>query len=173
MTGIKIIFIIVAAVTLSSAVMVVRARRMMHAALWLVLTLLGVAVLYGTLQAGFYTIVQILVYIGAISILIIFAIMLTRNMMTSTGSQLIRQWPLAAVVAAGMFIVLVVILSGWSGWNVPLTELPAEAEGIAEFGKALVDPHGYVIPFEVASVLLLAALVGAVYVAAGRKEGSK
>lgn len=171
MTGLKIIFIIVSAVTLSSAIMVVRARRMMHAALWLVLTLLGVAVLYGTLQAGFYTVVQVLVYIGAISILIIFAIMLTRNMMQDSEPQMIRQWPLAALVSIGLFIILVVTLSSWGGWSVPLQELPADAEKIVEFGKALVNPSGFVIPFEVASVLLLAAMVGAVYIAANRKDG--
>ncbi len=78
----QVIFILVAAVTLFSAVMVVSVRRMMHAALWLIVTLLGVAVLFVLLQAGFFAVVQVLIYIGAIAILIIFAVMLTRQVMS-------------------------------------------------------------------------------------------
>lgn len=79
MTPIQIIFLIVALLTLGASVMVVSARRMMHAALWLILTLLGVAVMFATLESGFFTIVQVVVYIGAIAILILFAVMLTRR----------------------------------------------------------------------------------------------
>ncbi len=79
MTALQIIFILVAARTLGAGLMVVTARNLIHSALWLVLALFGVAVLYVLLEAGFLAVVQVVVYIGAIAILIIFAIMLTRK----------------------------------------------------------------------------------------------
>ncbi|NMD31202.1 MAG: NADH-quinone oxidoreductase subunit J, partial [Chloroflexi bacterium] len=77
MTAMQIIFLIVAAVTLGAALMIATSRRMMHTVLWLVLTLMGGAVLFALLQANFFSVVQVLVYIGAIAILILFGVMLT------------------------------------------------------------------------------------------------
>lgn len=170
MTGLQILFLMVAAVTLISAVMVVTSRKLMHAALWLILALLGVAVVFATLQASFFGVVQILVYIGAIAILIIFAVMLTRKMMEDTGPQIHSYWWIAALVAILLLGLIVFSLNTWPGFQTALTELPATAENISGLGQALVDPAGYVIPFEVASILLLAALIGAIYVAVDRKE---
>ena len=170
MTGLQLIFILVAVITAFSAVMVVTTRKMMHAALWLVLALLGVAMIFATLQASFFAVVEILVYVGAISILIIFAVMLTQKMMEDTGPQVHKYWWVAALVAAALFGMLVLFLNTWPGFNTVLEELPGTAENIQGLGQALVDPAGYVIPFEVASVLLLAALIGAIYVAVDRKE---
>jgi len=170
MSGLQIVFIIVAAVTLLSALMVVASRKMMHSALWLVLTLMGVAVLFATLQAGFFAVVQVLVYIGAISILIIFTLMLTRKVMDDENPQVIKGWWLPAIMAVLLFGLTAGFLATWDDFNIMLNELPAEAENIAGLGLALVDPAGYVIPFEVASVLLMAALVGSIYIAVERKE---
>lgn len=170
MSGLQIFFLLVAAVTLFSAVMVVIVRRMMHAALWLVLTLFGVAIMFATLQASFFAIIQVLVYIGAIAILIIFSIMLTQRVLEDAGQPLIRNWWLPALVGLVLFGLIASTLSLWRGFNQKLVELPPQAENLAELGKALVDPAGYAIPFEVASVLLLAALIGAIYVAIERKE---
>lgn len=170
MSGLQIIFLVVAAVTLFSALMVVLARRTMHSALWLVLALFGVAVMFATLQASFFAIIQVLVYIGAIAILIIFSIMLTQRVLENAGEQLIRNWWLPALVALVLFGLIASGLSLWRGFNQQLVELPAQAENLPALGKALVDPAGYAVPFEVASVLLLAALIGAIYVAIDRKE---
>jgi len=170
MSGLQVVFIIVAAVTLVSALMVVAARKMMHSALWLILTLLGVAVLFATLQAGFFAVVQILVYIGAISILIIFTLMLTRKVMDDESPGVIKGWWLPAVLCVVLFGLTAGFLATWGDFQTMLNELPGDAENIAGLGAALVDPAGYVIPFEVASVLLLAALVGAIYIAVERKE---
>ncbi len=170
MTPLQLIFLLVSGITLFSALMVVSSRKLMHAALWLVLALLGVAIIFATLQANFFAIVQILVYIGAIAILIIFSVMLTRRIMEDVGPQVNKGWWISALAAAGLFAGLVGLILAWGPFHTALAELPANAEGLVEFGKALVDPQGYVIPFEVASVLLLAALVGAIYVAADRKE---
>ncbi len=169
MTPMQIIFAIVAGVTLFSAGMVVTVRRIMHAALWLVMTLFGVAVLFAMLDASFFAVVQVVVYIGAIAILIIFGVMLTRQVMTDSNAQLNPQFWIPAVVSVGIFVGLIFLFRSWSGATVLAPALPAEAADIATLGKALVDPNAYVIPFEVASILLLAALVGAIFVASERK----
>ena len=155
---------------MASAVMVVTSRKLMHAALWLILALLGVAIIFATLQASFFGVVQILVYIGAISILIIFAVMLTRKIMDDSGPQVHSYWWVAVLVTILLLGLIVFSLNTWPGIQTVLTELPATAENISGLGQALVDPAGYVIPFEVASILLLAALIRAIYVAVDRKE---
>lgn len=170
MSGLQVVFLLVAAVTIFSALMVVSARKMMHSALWLVLALLGVAVMFATLQAAFFAVVQILVYIGAISILIIFTLMLTRKVMDDENPQVIKGWWLPALMAVLLFGLTVAFLATWGDFNAMLNELPAGAEDLAGLGNALIDPAGYVVPFEVASVLLIAALVGAIYIAIDRKE---
>ena len=170
MTALQIIFLFVAAITLASAVMVVSARRMMHAALWLVLALAGVAVIFAMLDAGFFAVVQVLVYIGAIAILIIFAIMLTRRAWEDVGPQLNRGWWLAALAAVGVFAGLAVVIVSWPGVTATAGAGP-QADLIVNFGKDLVDPNKYVMPFEVASVMLLAALIGAIYASVERKGG--
>jgi NADH-quinone oxidoreductase subunit J len=171
MTPIQIIFLLVAAVTLASAVLVVSTRRIMHAAMWLILALLGVAILFATLETRFFVVVQIIVYIGAIAILIIFAVMLTRHVMDDSGAQLNRNWWIAALIALLLFVGLVAALSTWSGFETDTRTVQEGGEDLVAFGKALVDPNGFMIPFEVASVLLLAALIGAVYIAQERRGG--
>lgn len=173
MTSIKIVFIITALVTLFSAFQVVTARRIMHAALWLVITLLGVAGIFVTLQAGFFAVVQVLVYVGAIAILLIFAVMLTRNVMEDVGPQVHRNWWWIGLITAGLFFIISLTLSTWSGFSTTVRAVGENGEDLAAFGKALVDPAGYMIPFEVASLVLLAALIGAVYVAADKKGGKE
>lgn len=165
MTAEQIIFLIVALYTLGSALMVVTTRNLVHAALWLVSTLFGVAVVYALLNASFIAVVQVVVYIGAIAILFIFAVMLTRKDMRDSGPQMNRNWWLGVLVAVLTFAGLAFLLSGWSGFTKTAAQLPAEFDAIGLLGEALVSPEAYVLPFEVASVLLLAALVGAVYVA--------
>ena len=169
MTIPQVFFLLVAAVTLFAAVMVVSSRRIMHAALWLILSLFGVAVSFALLESGFFAVVQVVVYIGAIAILIIFAIMLTRQAMLDTGPQLNRGWWIPAVLVAGLYAALVGVLSTWNGFQTQPAALTAEANDLGRFGLALVDPNAYVMPFEVASVLLLGALVGSIFVASERK----
>jgi NADH-quinone oxidoreductase subunit J len=170
MTVFQVIFLITAIVSLGGAVMVVTARNLVHAALWLILTLFGVAVMFGLLSAPFFAVVQVVIYIGAISILMIFAIMLTRRVMLDTGRQVNQGWWVAALLSLLSFTGLVWMLSTWDGFHMLLPELSGDTDMIAALGAALVDPQGYVLPFEVASVLLLAALIGAVVVAWERKS---
>ena len=172
-TPVQIIFLITAAITLSAAVMVVTGRKIMHSALWLILTLLGVAVLFALLETRFFVVVQVIVYIGAIAILVIFAVMLTHGVMQDEKSQLNKTWWIAALVAVFFFVIVVSMMSGWDGFMTQTRTVPEGGEDIVQLGKALVDPDAYMIPFEVASLLLLAALIGAVFIAMERKGGNK
>jgi len=169
MTGEQITFLVVALFTLGSGFMVVTTRNLVHAALWLVSTLFGVAVTYAVLDANFLAVVQVVVYIGAIAILFIFAVMLTRKDMRDQGPQMNRNWWLGALLAVLTFGGLFFLLQGWSGLSATATAIPSGFDAVSELGTALTSPAGYVLPFEVASVLLVAALVGAVYVAFNRK----
>ena len=166
----QIFFLLVALVTLVSAICVVTARSLMHSALWLVLALFGAAVLFAFLEASFFAVVQVLVYIGAIAILIIFAVMLTRPNSNTSGPRLVRGWWVALLSSVALFAGLVVAMGSWPGFQAGPGASP-DAVILPQFGMDLVDPNKYAIPFEVASVLLLAALVGAIYIAADRKGG--
>jgi NADH-quinone oxidoreductase subunit J len=170
MSAMQILFLITAAVTLGGAVMVVTSRDLVHMALWLILSLFGVAVIFALLSAPFFTVVQVVIYIGAITILMIFAIMLTRRSMKESGSSVNQGWWLAALLSLILFGGLTWLLSTWSGFHTPLPAMPAGRDMVRELGIALVSPQGYVLPFEVASVLLLAALIGAIVVAWERKS---
>ena len=169
MTGEQIIFLIVGTVTLLSALMVVTMRNLVHAALWLVATLFGVAIVYMQLNAGFLAVVQVVVYIGAIAILFIFAVMLTRRQAADTGASVNKNWWVGAIMAVATFAGLAFLLQSWSGFSKTASAIPSGFDAVSQLGDALTSPAGYVLPFEVASVLLLAALVGAVYLAFNKK----
>jgi NADH-quinone oxidoreductase subunit J len=169
MTGEQIIFLIVGAVTLICGLLVVTVRNLVHAALWLVATLFGVAIIYTLLNAGFLAVVQVVVYIGAIAILFIFAVMLTRRQAAETGASVNKNWWAGALMAVLTFAGLAFLLQSWSGFSKQAAAIPSGFDAINQLGESLTSPAGYVLPFEVASVLLLAALVGAVYLAFTKK----
>lgn len=169
MTVPQILFLVISLVTLGSAVMVVTTRNMVRAALYLIVTLFSVAVVYVMLNAGFFAVVQVVIYIGAISILFIFAVMLTRDVMSWEQPATNRNWLLAAFLALVLFGGIVLAIGGWSGNAALAPALADDTAALQQLGEALVSPDGYVIPFEVASVLLVAAMVGAIYVAWGKK----
>lgn len=171
MTAEQIIFLVVAGFTLGSGLMVVTTRNLVHAALWLVSTLFGVAVMYALLHANFLAVVQVVVYIGAIAILFIFAVMLTRKDMRDQGPQVNRNWWFGALLSVLTFAGLTALLQGWSGLSKTAADLPVGFDSVAALGEALVSPDAFVLPFEVASVLLVAALIGAVYVAFNPRSG--
>jgi len=169
MTLSQLIFILVAAMTLGAGLMVVIARNLVHAALWLVGTLFGVAIIYVLLQAGFLAMAQVVIYIGAIAILMIFAIMLTQKIANEDRPGTNENWVWALGLAIIMFAALVVMLISWAGVTETAPQLSARFDPLHELGLALVSPDQYVLPFELASVLLLAALIGALVVAWERK----
>lgn len=171
MTGEQILFLAVSGLTIVSAILVVTMRNLFHAALAMMLSFLGVAGIYITLDAGFLAAAQLLVYIGAISILIIFAIMLTRRMMQAQDTPFNSQLVGGLVTAVLTFLLLTATLTRF--WSNPVLEagnrpeVPAAAMNdiVVQLGEDLVSANFYVIPFLVASMLLLAALIGAIYVA--------
>lgn len=177
-----VIFLIVSGLTLFAGYLVVTDRNLFHAALALMGSFLGVAAIYVTLDAGFLAAAQLLVYIGAISILVIFAIMMTRRLMQTAETPFNSQGAFSLVTAVIAFAVLVFVITGMREfWPlVPDAEAafasrPAVDESILNnsviaMGKAFVSADAYVLPFEIASVLMLAALIGAVVVAWPKTE---
>ncbi|MBI3912889.1 MAG: NADH-quinone oxidoreductase subunit J, partial [Chloroflexi bacterium] len=96
-------FFVFAALTLVGALITVGARNLLHSALGLVVALVGVAAIYFLLEAEFLAVVQILIYVGAIAVLLLFAIMLTRGLMTGNLQAFNGQWIAAAIVAVLLF----------------------------------------------------------------------
>jgi len=160
MVGQNVAFAIIAAVMAVSAVAVVTVRNVVHAALALVAVLAGVAAQYVLLQAEFVAIVQVLVYIGAVIILFLFGIMLTRAPMTKNFhlDNNLRGWAMG--VAALILGVLVVLMGDSFGDEEIGGGSPTTTSAVA---NSIF--RTYVIAFEVVSLLLLAALVGAIVLA--------
>ena len=169
MTPEKIIFIVVALVTLGAALSVVISRNLIHSALWLILALFGIAIFYVLLDAGFFAVIQVIIYIGAIAILFIFAAMLTRRVMQDTGPQSNPNWWLGALIALLLFAGITLILVNWQGFTTSAPELANPSGRISQLGVALVSADQYVLPFELASLLLVAAMIGAIFVAGEKK----
>lgn len=157
----EISFWVIAAVMSVAAVRVVTARNVIHAALYLVATLLGAGILYVLLLAEFVAWVQVLVYVGAIVILMLFGLMLTRAPI-GKGNFDNNQRLLAALCAGGVFgVTSWIMVDSFENVNINFDiERPATSANIGE-----IIFSSFVLPFEVVSVLLLAALVGAVVIA--------
>lgn len=165
------IFISMALVSIGSAIMMLRSHNAIHSALWLVLNFTAIAVLYILLNAPFIAMVQITVYAGAIMVLFLFVIMLLgaeqlKAMSAVTGSERIHQG------IAGVLVVLLVVSFGWvltqggvgSGGETAVIDASPVALGLRLF-------EGYVLPFEVTGILLLAAIIGvAVFTRRKKKE---
>jgi len=154
-----LIFYILAIMTGVSALMVVTLKNIFHSALFLVLTLFSVAGIYILLGAEFLAGVQVLIYVGAITILMIFAIMLTYQISNKNIRQVNEQKGYATII-----VLLFFILSLWTvlktAWPVSDGSLPER--NTFELGRQLLST--YVIPFEVVSVVLLVALIGAIII---------
>ena len=169
MSPVQIIFLVMAAATLISAFLVVTSRALVHAALWLVAALFGVGVMYALLNAGFFAVAQVLIYIGAIAILFIFAVMLTRGIMKDAGPQNNPNSWLVGLISLVFFGGLVFMFSRWNEFSATMPALTSEVASLQMLGSALVSPNGYLLPFELASVLLVAAMIGAIYVSVSKK----
>ncbi|MCS7055688.1 MAG: NADH-quinone oxidoreductase subunit J [Thermoflexales bacterium] len=194
MTIQQAIFILLALVILGSAIFVVTTRNLFRAALMMMLTFFGVAGLFVLLEIGLFAVAQVLIYIGAISILIIFAVMLTRGMqgMVPRNSQ-----ATAAAVVAGIIFFVLLLLFGplrttvdvarwpvisliagnasprdvggiqWTPAGQPIPPVPETY--IADFGRALVDLNQYLLPFLLIAFLVDVVLAGAIFVARQRR----
>jgi NADH-quinone oxidoreductase subunit J len=173
MTVEQAVFLFTSFLILFGGFMMVTRQNLVHAALYLIVALFGVAVIFVLLDAGFLAVVQVLVYIGAIAILMIFAVMLTRGDVAREQDPVNAGFGWALLLAALFCFGLIVLIGQWPGIDTPAPALSADRDTVLELGTALVSPDGYVIPFEVASVLLLAALIGALVVARPQKKNSE
>lgn len=163
---IKASFYFIAALTCLSAFMVVRSRDIFHCAVFLAAALFGVACVYLFLNAEFLAIVQVLIYVGAIVTLFIFAIMLTTGIHDKTIRQTNRQVLIGGTVALAMLSSLVAIINK-NPWKTGAADREWSL-GLEELGKSLMST--YALPFEAISLILLAALVGAIVIGKAYKE---
>jgi len=163
-----ILFYALAALLVVSAGLVVTVRNIFHAALYLAVALLAVAALYITLGAYFLAAIQVLLYIGAVVVLAIFVINLTRTV-TGAPVTLTRRWviPSALVSALTACLIVVALLKSGGGGAAPPVGGPAP-DTTAILGRHLLGD--FVLPFELVSVLLLSALIAAIAIIAKDKE---
>ena len=162
-------FYIFAGIATISAVMVVTNKNILHAALFLILTFFCVAAIYILLRAEFLAAVQVLLYVGAVMALFIFTILLINVMQAQFLRQFHGQRPLAAILVIALLAETIFLLFGNFQQNFPrIHDRPAEIAGKAGLeALARLLLTDYLLLFEVASVLLLAALIGAIVLARG------
>jgi NADH-quinone oxidoreductase subunit J len=164
MTGLDVIFLAVALLTASAAIMTVISHNLVHAALFLAVTLAGIAGVFLVLRADFLALVQLVVYVGAVAVLFLFGLMLTR---APIGREALdsQHRGLALGVSSTLFVLLsVLIIDAFGDVRVERVVGPRTPDiGLALF-------RDWVLPFEVLSMLLLAALIGAI-VLSRREDG--
>jgi NADH-quinone oxidoreductase subunit J len=156
----RVVFLLFAVTACVAGIKVVTSHRIFHAALWMIGTFFAVAAVYLLLESPFMAGIQVFLYIGGVAVLTVIAIMVTKDIMRGDVRTLSDPWA-SALVSVALFAVMV-----WMVVQLPLPEVPAypvPEEGIQMLGAALVDPSGYLLPFEVVSVMLLVVLVGSLY----------
>ena len=170
-----LIFWITAILLVGSALLVVTQRNIVHSALALVVVFAMASGIYLLLNAEFIAIVQILIYAGAVTILILFALMLTRtNNLQLNSNPSNKQWWVAliisALVGAGIVYAATVSPHATSVDVGGVDQLPNGVNNVVRIGQLLYSPttYSYVLPFEIASVVLLVAIVGAIVI--GRED---
>ncbi|MFH9616753.1 NADH-quinone oxidoreductase subunit J [Streptomyces pratensis] len=169
-TGVEIAFLLVGIATLGAALITVTTKQLVHAALWLVVALGGIAVEYLLLTAEFIAWVQVLIYVGSIVVLLLFGLMLTRAPIgRSPDADSGNRWiALGAAVSSAAALVWVVVDAFRTTW----INLDGPAQGSTKASGEFLFRH-WVLPFEALSVLLLAALVGAIVLSRKDREVTK
>ena len=155
-----LLFYLLAAVTIASAAVVALGRNILHSVFFLLVAFTGVAGLFVLLHADFLAAVQVIVYVGGILVLILFAVMMTRKVATpEVSNEAVGLWRGVLLGATALALLLTIVLkTTWVG-SEPAVSPAAETSTVAGLGQSLLG--GYLFPFEVASVVLLAALVAA------------
>lgn len=161
-----IVFFIFAIIAVSAAWGVVTSKNIVHSALFLALSFLGVAVLYVLLDAEFIAAAQVLVYAGAVSIMVIFAVMLTLRGEIAVSSPNTNKWIWGVCVAGLLFALIAVVILTNGNWRI--LPMASTAGGTIELSALLLQ--WYMVPFEAAAFLLTIALIGAVILAKGVNE---
>lgn len=162
-----LLLILLTAITVISALMVVAVRNLIHAGFWLLPFFLGIGGFYLILSLEFLFALQLLLYAGAAMVVVLFALMLTRDVMNPRIRQTNR---LALVGAAASASLMVVLLGVISRSLKPLSVLPGAVDSgsiTRELGRLLL--YDYVLPFEITSALLLSAMLGAIFLARNPK----
>jgi NADH-quinone oxidoreductase subunit J len=159
MTG-MVLFFIIAGVIVASAIAMLVSRDFVHSVLFLLLALCSFAGLYALLDATFLALLQLFLYAGAVTVVLVFVVMLTRPQVADFRALLQRQTAYAAVAVLAISAPLLDALVRLAG---TLPVAPATAASTRDLAHALMGT--YAAPFELASVVLLAALVGAIYLA--------
>jgi len=165
----SVVFYLLSGLTLAGGLAAILLKNTVHCALALTVAFAGLALLFLSLDAQFAGFAQILVYIGAVAILVVFAILLTRGSETPKDGVYSHHWPLGLVIAAGVFAVL-----GWAvlqSARVLPNETAVPSVTVLQIGNALMSR--YVLPLEIVALLMTAAMIGAVIVAMHEKEGAK
>ena len=171
MTASQIIFYLISAFILSMGVLSVTTRKIFRSAIWLLFSLVGIAALYFWMDVQFIAAVQIVVYVGGIVVLIIFSIFLTQQ----SGKEMPKA-PLLRSIAAALAVLLgfafTYILIERQGFAI--VDQPFDGD-VARIGNAMLSTGkgGYSLPFEVVSILLLAAMVGCIVIALKTKPEEK
>jgi NADH-quinone oxidoreductase subunit J len=171
MTAAQIIFYILSAFILGTAVLSVTTRKIFRAAIWLLFSLIGIAGLYFWLQVEFIAAVQIVVYVGGIVVLIIFSIFLTQQ----SGKEMAKA-PLRRSIAAALAVVFGFALTYMLIHEYGFTGSGKQFDNeVARIGTQMLSTEkgGYALPFEVVSILLLAAMIGCIVIAAPSKSPPK
>ncbi len=159
-----IVFWILSVVILISALMVVSLKNIFHCALFLILCLFSVAGIYILLHAEFLAAAQVLIYVGAIAMLIIFAIMLTTDLTSKTIRQTSHNAAVAFVATTAFALSTIFLIARTEVWR--YSDKPLAGNNVDIIGQYLMTE--FMLPFEVVSILLLAAMIGAIVLA--RKE---
>jgi NADH-quinone oxidoreductase subunit J len=160
----QVLFWLLTAIALSSAVMVISSKNPVYSVLWLIVTFFTISGHYLLLNAQFLAIVNIIVYAGAIMVLFLFVIMLM-NLSKDTEPQKSRWLKLAGAVAGGSL--LLVLVAALRTTESQMTEMGTGTIGLIQnLGQVLFTQ--YVVPFEIASILFLSAMIGAVVI--GKRE---
>ncbi len=164
MSASAIIFYVIAAFLLGAGVLAVTATNIFRAAIWLLFSLIGIAALYFWMQVEFVAAVQIIVYVGGIVILIIFSIFLTQQ----SGKEMPKpplQRTIFSVLAAVFGLTLTYLLISEYGFTAGDGQSFKVAVGDIGMQMLSTTEHGFILPFEVVSMLLLAAMVGCIVIA--------
>jgi NADH-quinone oxidoreductase subunit J len=165
MTGEMVAFYALAFMLVGASIMAVSVRNIFHAAIYLILALFAVAGLFILLHAEFLAAVQVLVYVGAVAVLVIFAVMLTTRLTDIRVRAQNEQVGVGIVVSGMLFVAMIVAI--WSTtW--PQLDAPMATDNVRALGRLLMTR--FVLPFEIVSVLLLAAMIGAIVIAAKEKR---
>lgn len=166
----QFVFLFLSVVTLYSAVMVITRRNAIHSVIWLIVTLFAVGGIFLILHAEFLFAVQIILYVGGIMVLFLFVVMLINLDLSVKQAQFSRQWPLALCTAAVLLAgVIYALYKGGDAFALARVPLGAVPQGNTQrVGMALYQD--YMLAVEIASLLLLVAMVGAVLMAKRKFE---